>query len=128
MYCFIIQSLIGIAVIDCSWSRLDEIPVSKIRGKNERLLPFLIAGNPVNYGKPLKLTCAEGEFFSEVIKFTNLQSIIGRKPVFKLLFSFVTLMMPTILNSCRIRCIILTSLTVRTALNNLTNCPCLMFI
>lgn len=49
----------GIAVVDCSWAALEDVPFEKIPKRNQRLLPFFVAANTVNYGKPWKLNCAE---------------------------------------------------------------------
>lgn len=49
----------GAAVVEASWKRIEEVPFNRIGGPNPRLLPYLIAANPTNYGKPWRLNCVE---------------------------------------------------------------------
>jgi len=48
----------GLAAIDCSWIQADKVFELSMRGVS-RCLPYLIAGNPVNYGSPTKLSTVE---------------------------------------------------------------------
>ncbi len=48
----------GLVVLDLSWRNADSMPRIR-RGVAERALPFLVAANPVNWGRPLRLTSAE---------------------------------------------------------------------
>jgi len=48
----------GLAALDCSWEHAQEVLLKHVRGTS-RCLPFLIAGNPVNFGKPTKLSTVE---------------------------------------------------------------------
>jgi pre-rRNA-processing protein TSR3 len=49
----------GAAVVECSWNRVEEVPFQRIGGKCERLLPYLVAANQTNYGRPWRLNCVE---------------------------------------------------------------------
>lgn len=48
----------GIIAVDCSWKKLRGFP-ELWRGRHPRALPYLVAANPVNYGKPTLLSTAE---------------------------------------------------------------------
>ncbi|GAW83582.1 ribosome biogenesis protein TSR3 [Plasmodium gonderi] len=51
----------GLSVIDCSWKSLDLLKKTKFT--NQRKLPYIIAVNSINYGKPYKLSCLESLAF-----------------------------------------------------------------
>jgi len=48
----------GLAALDCSWEHAENVMLKRVRGTS-RCLPILVAGNPVNFGKPTKLTTVE---------------------------------------------------------------------
>ncbi|UCG00428.1 MAG: DUF367 family protein [Candidatus Heimdallarchaeota archaeon] len=47
----------GLTVLDCSWNHTEEIFAKHF--PHPRRLPYLIAANPTNYGKPTKLSSVE---------------------------------------------------------------------
>ncbi|MCL4330179.1 MAG: DUF367 family protein [Candidatus Thermoplasmatota archaeon] len=47
----------GMCVLEASWNRIEE--TGNIRARNARKLPLLLPVNPVNYGKPGKLSSVE---------------------------------------------------------------------
>lgn len=48
----------GLAALDCSWKHAEKVMLKHVRGTS-RHLPILIAANPVNFGKPTKLSTVE---------------------------------------------------------------------
>jgi len=49
----------GIVAVDCSWKNAEKSFQYLNKINVSRALPFLIASNPVNFGKPFKLTTLE---------------------------------------------------------------------
>lgn len=48
----------GVTILDSSWNRSEDSFFRRYL-KNSRRLPFLLAGNPVNFGKPFRLSSLE---------------------------------------------------------------------
>jgi pre-rRNA-processing protein TSR3 len=48
----------GLVALDFSWEHAEKALFKNVRGTS-RCLPYLIAGNPVNFGKPTKLSTVE---------------------------------------------------------------------
>lgn len=49
----------GLVVLDCSWKHAEETFQALTGTMTPRALPFLLAANPVNYGKPYQLSTLE---------------------------------------------------------------------
>ncbi|MDR0778706.1 MAG: DUF367 family protein [Methanomassiliicoccaceae archaeon] len=62
----------ALVVMDLTWSNIEEFPRPK--GMNERALPYLIASNPVNWGRPMELNSAEAVLASLLILGENEQA------------------------------------------------------
>jgi len=48
----------GIIVLDYSWNRFEYYPKLR-KDLQNRALPYLLAANPINYGKPFRLSSVE---------------------------------------------------------------------
>ena len=47
----------GLVVMDLTWTNIDDFP--RTRGTEDRALPYLLAANPINWGRPMELNSAE---------------------------------------------------------------------
>jgi pre-rRNA-processing protein TSR3 len=55
----------ALVVMDLTWTNIEEFPRPK--GMIERALPYLIASNPTNWGRPMELNSAEAALASLMI-------------------------------------------------------------
>lgn len=49
----------GVCALDCSWADAERVFAKIVPRVQDRCLPYLVAANPVNYGKPTRLSTAE---------------------------------------------------------------------
>ena len=47
----------GLVVMDLTWANIDGFP--RLKYAEERALPYLLASNPINWGRPMELNSAE---------------------------------------------------------------------
>lgn len=62
----------GLVVMDLTWTNIDDFP--RVRKAEERALPYLLASNPVNWGRPMELNSAEAVLASLIILGENEQA------------------------------------------------------
>ena len=55
----------GLVVMDLTWTNIDDFPRPK--NTNDRALPYLLASNPINWGRPMELNSAEAVMASLMI-------------------------------------------------------------
>ncbi len=55
----------GLVVMDLTWTNIDEFP--RLKKVEERALPYLLASNPINWGRPMELNSAEAVLASLII-------------------------------------------------------------
>ncbi len=55
----------GLVVMDLTWTNIDEFP--RLKKVEERALPYLLASNPVNWGRPMELNSAEAVMAALII-------------------------------------------------------------
>ncbi|MGZ4928916.1 MAG: DUF367 family protein, partial [Halobacteriota archaeon] len=53
-----VDQVTALVAVDCSWKQCEHV-FQSLRAHCRRRLPYLIAANPVNYGRPSKLTTVE---------------------------------------------------------------------
>ena len=61
----IVHAKRGLVVMDLTWTNISDFPRPK--GVIERALPYLLASNPVNWGRPMELNSAEAVLASLLI-------------------------------------------------------------
>ncbi len=52
------DQMTALVAVDCSWKQREHV-FQSLRARCRRRLPYLIAANPVNYGRPYELTTVE---------------------------------------------------------------------
>jgi pre-rRNA-processing protein TSR3 len=78
-----------LVALDCSWNQAEEV-FSRSRGTNQRSLPYLLAANPINTYKPIKLSTAEA-IAAALYILGDIDAAEDTLSVFKWGHSFITL-------------------------------------